>query len=113
MHEMALAQGILDIVTEAARAHNATRITAVTVRIGDLSHVEPQALRFGFEVVTRDTLAQDAALKILRVPGKAHCMICDQDVTIASRADPCPQCGKSQLLIVEGDDMAVQELEAV
>lgn len=111
MHEMSLAQGVIDIVAEAARAHRAARILRVRLRIGALSHVEPEALRFCFDVVARGTAAEGAALAIDQPAGTAWCAGCETDVTIASRGETCPACGSARLLVTGGDDMTVQDLE--
>ena len=74
MHEMALATSVLQIVESTARLHGALRVSAVCLEIGRLSHVEPEALRFSFDVVARDGLADGARLEILPRAGTAWCM---------------------------------------
>ena len=76
MHEMALAESMLEIVEQTARGNGARRVTLVRLEIGALSHVEPEALRFCFDVVTRESLAEGARLDIETTPGEAWCMPC-------------------------------------
>ena len=64
MHEMSLAESILQIVEETARSSAADQVRAVRLEIGTLSHVERDALRFCFDAVTRGTLADGARLEI-------------------------------------------------
>ena len=64
MHEMSLAEGILQIVEETARSHQAIRVRSVVLELGALSHVEEQALRFCFDAVTRGTVADGARLDV-------------------------------------------------
>lgn len=111
MHEVALAQSIVDIVREQARVSPFGSLRAVHLRIGALSTVEADALLFGFEVAARGTVAEGATLAIERIPGTAFCAACGKDVTVASRVDDCPSCGSAQLLITGGDDLRVTELE--
>ena len=130
MHEMSLAEGVLGVVQDATRAHEdafsqgdkdssvgaAHRARTCTVRtvrleIGALAAVELEALRFAFDVVKRGSVAEDALLDIVRVPGSAWCMQCSRSVTIAERTDPCPECGSWQLQVTGGDQMRVRELE--
>ena len=61
MHEMSLAEGVLQIVEDAARSQGFSQVTAVRLEIGRLSSVEPEALRFCFDVVVRGSLAEGAA----------------------------------------------------
>jgi len=111
MHELALCQGILDVLEEQAQRHNFRRVRRVRLEIGDLSAVEPRALAFGFEAVTRGTLADGAALEIERVPGQAHCLTCETVVNLPARADPCPRCGGYRLLVTAGEAMRIKDME--
>jgi hydrogenase nickel incorporation protein HypA/HybF len=111
MHEMALCESVLQIVAETARRHGAVRVKAVRLEIGQLSHVEPDALRFAFDVVTRHSLAQGARLEIEDVAGTAWCMQCAAPVAIARRGDGCPACGSYQLQVTGGDEMRVKDIE--
>jgi hydrogenase nickel incorporation protein HypA/HybF len=111
MHEMALAESILQIVADTARAHAATRVCAVQLEIGTLSHVEESALRFCFDAVTRNTVADGARLEVDTVPGRAWCMPCGESVPLARLGEPCPHCGSYQLQVVAGNEMKVREIE--
>ena len=111
MHEMALAQSMLEIVEQAARENRAPRVTVVRVEVGALSHVEPDALRFCFDVVTRGSLADGARFDIRVIPGAAWCMPCATTVPLARLGEPCPRCGSYQLAVSAGDAMRVSEIE--
>ena len=76
MHEMSLAEGVLQLVEDTARRENAQRVKLVVLEIGRLSSVQPDALRFCFDAVTRGGIARDAALEIVDVPGAGWCMQC-------------------------------------
>ena len=110
MHEMALAEGMLGIVEETARRNGGSRVTAVRLEIGALSHVEPEALRFCFDAVTRGSLAEGAALEIEATPGEAWCMPCGATVPLAQVGEPCPRCGGYQLEVTRGEDMRVRDI---
>ena len=111
MHEMALAEGVREIVDEAARSNGARRVAAVRVEIGRLAQVEVEALRFAFEVVKRGSVADSARLEIVETEGSAWCMRCSESVAISGRGEPCPKCAHYQLQITGGDRMRVLEIE--
>jgi len=111
MHEMSLAQGVLEILEDAARREGATRVRTVWLELGALSSVEPEAMAFCFEAVTRGTVADGAQLRIENVEGRAWCLRCSRSVTISRRDDPCPGCGGYQLQVTDGTQMRVRELE--
>lgn len=111
MHEMSLAEGIVQIVEDATRVEGGTQVKAVWLEIGSLACVEKEALRFCFEVVTRDTVAQGARLEIIETPGQGWCMKCEGNVAVAAQYEPCPVCGSYQIQITGGNEMRVKELE--
>ena len=113
MHEMALAEGVREIVDEAARAGGARRVAAVRREIGRLANVEIEALRFAFEVVKRGSLADSARLEIVERDGLAWCMCCSEVVAIGGLGEPCPKCAHHQLQVTGGDRMRVLEIEVV
>ncbi|HTN47985.1 MAG TPA: hydrogenase maturation nickel metallochaperone HypA [Burkholderiaceae bacterium] len=113
MHEMALAEGVLQIVEDTARASAATQVRAVLLEIGALSHVEQGALRFCLDAVTRGTLAEGARFDVLATPGRAWCLPCGESVALARLGDACPQCGSYQLQVTQGEEMKVKEIEVV
>ena len=110
MHEVALAEGVLRIVMDAARTNAAAQVHTVWVELGALAHVEPDALAFCFDAVTRGSIADGARLEIARTPGAAWCMPCGERVPLARLGDACPHCGSYQLQVVAGDEMRVKEI---
>lgn len=111
MHEMSIAEGVLDIVEETARREGIRAVRAVRLEIGQLAAVETQALRFCFASVVRGSIAEGARLEIEETPGRAWCFRCCASVPLASRVDPCPRCGSSQLQVSGGTQMRVKDLE--
>lgn len=110
MHEVALAEGILRIVENAARGNAAIRVHTVWLELGALSHVEPEALLFCFDAVTRGGIAEGAKLEIANTPGVAWCMPCGERVSLHKLGDACPCCGSYQLQMMQGDEMRVKEI---
>ena len=77
MHELSLIEAVRDQALAAARAGGATRITAISLRIGSLAGVEPEALRFAHTVVMAGTIAAGAELRIEIEAAECHCTACD------------------------------------
>ena len=111
MHEMSLCESIVRTLEEQAGVQDYRRVRTVWLEIGALAGVEPRALRFGFDVVTRGTLAEQARLEIVGLPGEAWCFDCQQTVEVAQRFDPCPRCQGFRLQVTGGDQMRIKELE--
>lgn len=112
MHEMALAENVLQIVREAAQREGLRRVRTLWLEIGQLSSVEPEAMRFCFEAAARGSIAADAHLEIAVTPGAAWCRSCARRISVAELGSPCPHCGGYRLQLTEGTEMRVTQLEA-
>lgn len=108
MHELSIAQAVMAIVAEHAGER---RVTRVEVEVGHLRQVVPDALRFAFELVAQDTVAEGAELSLREVPVRARCRACG--TTSPQRRFPlaCGTCGGVDLEIVSGEELRVLSLE--
>ncbi|WP_422019016.1 hydrogenase maturation nickel metallochaperone HypA [Roseibium sp.] len=111
MHEMSLCENILGILLDEAASQNFSKVDRVCLEVGPLSGVEPEALRFGFDVVTRGSLADGARLDIFEPEATATCAACGTTAVIQDRFDPCPSCGSHLLKIKTGEELRIKELE--
>lgn len=111
MHEMSLAEGVLQLMEDAAASQGFSRVKTVWLEIGQLAAVEPEAMRFCFDAVTRGSLAEGAALEIIATPGQGWCMQCAVTVPMTEPFGACPQCGSHQVQPTGGTEMRVKELE--
>ncbi len=111
MHEMSLAEGVLQVIEDYAEKEGYSRVKTVWLEIGRLSGVEVEAMRFCFDAVTRGSLAEGAALEIVETEGQGWCLVCGKTVPLAARYEPCPECGDFQVQVAGGTEMRVKELE--
>ena len=111
MHEMSLCESILGILKDQAESQKFSKVDRVCLEVGPLSGVETEALRFGFDVVTRGSLAENARLDIIEPQATAWCLACSQTISINERFDPCPECGSHQLQVTSGEELRIKELE--
>lgn len=113
MHEMSLAEGIVQLVEATARRERATGVKTIVLEIGRLSCVAPEALKFCFDSVSSGSMAQGSRLEIIDIEGQAHCPVCDKTVVISERYEGCPLCGTYPLQLIAGTEMRVKEIEVV
>lgn len=111
MHEMAMSESLVEIVEEEGRKHGFTKVRTIRIELGALGHVEPEALRFCFDAVTRGTIAEGAHLDIVTVAGAGLCLDCGQTVPLTERFGACPACGTYHVQMTAGDDLRIKELE--
>lgn len=105
--------GMLELIDAQQASHGFARVKRVVVEIGALGHVDPHALEFAFEAGARQTPAEHARLEIREVPGRAWCMDCSTSVTIHQRGEACPHCGGYTMIVEQGEEMRLKELEVV
>ena len=111
MHELSLCRQIVKLVETELADRPAQQVKTVRLEIGDLAGIELDALRFSFPIAARGTQLAGAALAIDTIAGQAHCQRCDQDIRLAKRYDPCPQCQQYDYDIIRGDNMRVMQVE--
>ncbi|MEU4314309.1 hydrogenase maturation nickel metallochaperone HypA [Nocardia sp. NPDC024068] len=107
MHELALTQSVVDAVCEHAAGR---RVHAVTVDVGVLTAVVPDAMRFCFDLVAEGTLAQGASLDLRSVPGAAHCRGCGADFSVTDLVLLC-RCGSADVEIRAGRELRIRSME--
>jgi hydrogenase nickel incorporation protein HypA/HybF len=112
MHELPVTESILKIANDAAREAGAQRITVVHLLVGDLSGVVDDSIQFYFDILSKDTAAEGAVLRIQRVPGQATCLDCGSGWTVAPPLSPvCPGCGGPRVRVSGGRELRVESIE--
>ena len=111
MHELSIAQSLLDIIVDESRNHRLGRVNLVRLRIGDLAAVVPESLRFCFDLVSRDTVASGAVIEIESVAVGARCEKCDFTFEVKDRVFECPKCGEPVFEMIGGRELYVMSIE--
>lgn len=111
MHELSIAQSIIDIAVAEARKHNAPAIEAIKLRLGEFTGVVREALEFGFEIARRGTPAETATLLVEMIPLETRCPQCG--LTGRPVDDFCFLCSacRGPVEIISGREMQVEYLE--
>ena len=108
MHELSITSAMIELCTHYA---GGSRVVSVTLEIGDLSGVVPEAVAFCFEACAAGTPVQGARLCIQWLPARGRCRGCGAAFGIAACFDPCPTCGGYGIEILGGAELRVKELE--
>lgn len=110
---MAIAQNVLEIVLEECQRHHVESVERISLQVGALAAVVPDALSFCFQVVAQGTPAENAVLDIETVPVVVRCPLCGELFEMEDRLDVCPQCGPvvSGLTLISGREMTVMSIE--
>lgn len=112
MHELYLAESILNIIQEYALKHSCRKINTVLLSCGGLSCIEPKALQFAFEAQAKGTLAEDAVLEFKIQPAVIHCFSCQNDLEVNSFTGICPDCGNLEVILSSGsEELKILEID--
>lgn len=116
MHEMSVAQSLLEMAITEARAHNCTRIIHIKVEYGAIAGIMPDALMLCFEALTKGTPHEGARLELIELPLKLRCPFCGEVFGGYGQDtlwQPCPKCSETFGHIVEqGRELILSRLEA-
>jgi hydrogenase nickel incorporation protein HypA/HybF len=111
MHEIAIANSIIEAVQAEAKHHPGKVPCKVAVRIGEMAAVDPDALRFCFETLTRETELQSLQLEVELCPLRHLCPDCNCEFPVIEFDSRCPQCGGQRTRCVSGDQLDLAYLE--
>ncbi|MEZ5934057.1 MAG: hydrogenase maturation nickel metallochaperone HypA [Alphaproteobacteria bacterium] len=108
MHELGITRNIVAIVSERAGDR---RVRRVTLDIGRLSAIMPDAIAFCFDVCSQGTVLDGAELRINRIDGRGRCRSCGEEFDFPTLVTPCPACGARGPECIAGEDMLIREME--
>ncbi len=111
MHEVGLMENALAIALDYAERDQASRIHKICLRVGSLSGVESDALRFAFDIVTRNTIAEAAQLEIADCPTRCYCVACQTEFEPVDMGYECPNCHSWSTSILQGKELELASLE--
>jgi hydrogenase nickel incorporation protein HypA/HybF len=107
MHELSIANSVVELCAERAMG---ARVLRITLEIGRFSAVMPDAIRFCFDVCAKDTVVEGAELEIVETPGRARCRDCGNELALADMLDRCA-CGSVDLELLAGSELKIKWME--
>ena len=124
MHEVTVAQTVVDAVLSEAESQGASRVTKVTLVFGELALINIEQISFWIASFFEGTMAESATIEFEKVPGKVECRDCGavSDVTVDSDdkllhyAVPdftCSSCGSPNTFICQGREMLIKNIQVV
>jgi hydrogenase nickel incorporation protein HypA/HybF len=111
MHEMGIASSLLDAVRVEAARHPGSYPSRVGVRIGELAAVDPSALEFCFDALTRETDLESLKLDIEFCPRRHRCLDCSAEFGVKDYDFECPRCRSLHSTCLSGDELELAYLE--
>jgi hydrogenase nickel incorporation protein HypA/HybF len=113
MHELSLANEIIDKVCEIAKNHGVEKIITIRISVGPLSGVDSDSLSFCFTESSFGTLAEEAILIVEKTPLLISCLECKKVSEVNVNQLLCPHCNHFGIEIVSGKEFKIIDLEVV
>lgn len=110
MHELSIALSMMEQI-EAAAAKHSGRVRSAQVKIGVLSGVDCEALRFAWEIARAGSPLAETALEIESVPLRVRCPVCGETRAAEIQSMACPRCVTPEQQIVAGRELQLASLE--
>jgi len=111
MHEMSIAQSLIEIIQEEMARNQAKTLRSVRLHVGEMSAIVPDSLSFCFEVITAGTDMEGARLMMDIIPLEGRCLSCGEAFRIKDYVFLCPFCGGSEVETVSGQELSIVEIE--
>jgi hydrogenase nickel incorporation protein HypA/HybF len=111
MHEFSLMASVLDVAEAAARQAGALKITRITLAIGQLTEVLPDAMRFAHEAMSPGTLAEGSELVLHEIEARSRCLSCGLEYPHDRYRRTCPQCDSLASEILAGRELSIESIE--
>lgn len=108
MHEMSIAEAILDL----ARQHvpPGTVLRGVTVRAGPMRGIDPSCLQWAWQALLANAQPNTATLNLIQLPWQLHCKTCGQRWESSQMACKCA-CSSEDIEPVGGDDLQLVTID--
>ena len=110
MHELALTEGILKVVSSEQKKGAFTRVLEIELGIGEFSGVIPSCIEEFFPLAAKDTAAEGAKLVMETIPASFTCSDCGYRGAIDRHAACCPNCGSTAIRMTAGREFFIKNL---
>ena len=110
MHELSLANGILDIIRAEQEKNGFARVLEVSLKVGEYSGIVPRCLEEFFPIAAEGTAAEKARLAIEVLPAVFRCPDCGFSGRPDREHACCPQCGGERIRMISGREFYVENL---
>jgi len=111
MHELSIAQALVSQLEGIARDQSATHVLALTVAVGPLSGVDPEALQVAFPMAAQDTVAAAAALHTQKTEAELNCRYCKRRCKPVFPIFACAHCGSTEVDVYGGRELLIKSVE--
>jgi hydrogenase nickel incorporation protein HypA/HybF len=111
MHELAVVENIIEVVTRHAQQAGAARVLKIHLVIGELASIVDDCIQFYFDFMSKETIMSDATLEFTRVPITLQCKACRHEWAPTTGDWACPSCQAAQAQVIAGREFRIDHIE--
>ena len=113
MHELSLAQSLLNQLYDLAAQNGAKRVVKVTVEIGPLSGIVQDSFEFGFTSLAAESPITCGAALVIKTPAAEYqCLDCNYIMrSCLDRPLNCSACQSKMIIPKGGNDIILLQVE--
>lgn len=111
MHELPVAQSILKIALDHAEKADAKKVLGLNIVMGELATMVDDSIQFYWEIIAKDTIAENAVLHFRRVPAELQCLCCAEKYHPVDGELICPKCGNIGAKIIAGEEFLLESID--
>jgi len=109
MHELGIANQVLDVILSEAKKRNA-KVNGIKLKIGRMSGLEPESLAFLLQTIAKNTPAEGLEVTYDLVDPIMECKNCGNIFTVQEMTFWCPKCGGGDCEMKEGKDLVIETI---
>jgi hydrogenase nickel incorporation protein HypA/HybF len=111
MHELSVAQNIVEIIRQGIPEPGWKQVVAVRVKIGAVAGIVPDSLKFSFQAITAESALCNARLITEHIPFRVHCRTCNVTTENEDGFAMCNECESTDIQVLSGTELQVVEIE--
>ena len=111
MHELAITQAVIGLVSEHAEKAEARKVVRINLVVGELTGFVGDFVQFYFDHMTKGTIMENAELTFKTIPTTGQCRDCSKEFEVKKMDWTCPSCEGSSIQLVGGNELLVESIE--
>jgi hydrogenase nickel incorporation protein HypA/HybF len=112
MHEMGIAFELIDSLKSICKENHLSKISTVTMQLGEASLVVPRYLQECFSAAVDGTSFEGVKLKFETIEAKGRCSKCGTVFGISASGRKCPTCASEEWDLIDGSQITIKEVKA-
>lgn len=111
MHELTVTESVLNLACKHANQAKADKVTDIYLVIGRLSSIIDESVQFYWDIISKNTVCENATLHFERIPAKLLCLDCKHEYCLEEELTPCPNCNSPRINVLSGDEFHLESIE--